>query len=76
MPPSTIIKRNGHVTLIFGTGGADWASNDKGYHVYAVDATAAGDLSQKDKDDNCKDFGGAIDAIWSLATANGELRCG
>ncbi len=67
-----IIKRNGHVMLVFGTGGADWASDSKGYHVYAVDATAAGDLGKKDKDDNCRDFGGAIDAIWSLATAKGE----
>jgi hypothetical protein len=67
-----IIKRNGHVMLVFGTGGADWASDSQGYHVYAVDATAAGDLGQKDKNDNAKDFGAAIDALWSLPTADGE----
>jgi hypothetical protein len=37
-----------------------------------VDATAAVDLDQNDKDDNAKAFGAAIDAIWSLATADGE----
>jgi hypothetical protein len=45
----TIITRNSHTLLIFGTGGADWASNSTRYHVYAVDATAAGLLSQTEK---------------------------
>jgi hypothetical protein len=67
-----IVSRNGHRLLIFGTGGADWASNVKGYHVYAVDVTAAGALTQDDKDKNCQDTGGAIGAVWSLATAEGE----
>lgn len=67
-----ITTRNGHVLLIFGTGGADWASDDQGYHVYAVDATAAGNLVQSDKNYNYATLGGAIGAVWSLATAAGE----
>jgi hypothetical protein len=67
-----IILRNGHVLLIFGTGGADWASNDKGYHVYAVDATEAANLIKSDKQANYEDLGGAIGAKWSLPLAVGE----
>ena len=67
-----IIYRNGHVLLVFGTGGADWASNDKGYHVYVVDATEAGRLVKMDKQANYESLGGAIGAKWSLATAVGE----
>ena len=67
-----IVTRNGHVLLIFGTGGADWASDDRGYHIYAVDATKAGALDQNDKNDNYDNLGGAIDAIWSLPTEKGE----
>ena len=67
-----IISRNGHVLLIFGTGGADWASNAKGYHVYAVDATEAANLIETDKQTNYEDSGGAIGAKWSLPTDVGE----
>jgi type IV pilus assembly protein PilY1 len=67
-----IILRNGHVLLIFGTGGTDWASNDKGYHVYAVDATEAANLIKSDKQANYEDLGGAIGAKWSLPLAVGE----
>jgi type IV pilus assembly protein PilY1 len=67
-----IISRNGHVLLIFGTGGADWASNAKGYHVYAVDATEAANLITTDKQTNYEDLGGAIGAKWSLPLAVGE----
>ena len=67
-----IITRNGHVLLIFGTGGADWASNDQGYNVLAVDATAAGLLAPIDKQTNFQATGGAVDAIWNLPLANGE----
>ena len=31
-----IIRHGGDVVLVFGTGGADWAANDKAYAVYAV----------------------------------------
>jgi Tfp pilus tip-associated adhesin PilY1 len=51
-----IINRNGHVLLIFGTGGADWAANDKFYYVYAVDATEAGRLEQSQKNANYKSY--------------------
>jgi Tfp pilus tip-associated adhesin PilY1 len=34
-----IIRDSGHVVLVFGTGGADWAADDQAYSVYAVDAT-------------------------------------
>ena len=69
-----ITNRNGHVLLVFGTGGTDWASDQQGYHVYAVDATAAGHglLSQSDKNANYASLGGAIDAVWSLPLAVGE----
>jgi hypothetical protein len=56
-----IIRRNGHVLLIFGTGGSDFADNSYIYHVYGIDATAAGLLSQTDKDENYENAGGAID---------------
>jgi hypothetical protein len=67
-----IISRNGHVLLIFGTGGADWASDAKGYYVYAVDATEAANLIKTDKQANYENFGGAIEAKWSLPLAVGE----
>ena len=35
-----IITQSNHTILVFGTGGADWASNASTYAVYAVDATA------------------------------------
>jgi hypothetical protein len=35
-----VITHNNHTILVFGTGGADWASNAATYAVYAVDATA------------------------------------
>jgi type IV pilus assembly protein PilY1 len=67
-----IINRNGHVLLVFGTGGADWASNDQGYHVYVVDATEAGSLIKTDKQANYESLGGAIGFKWSLPLAVGE----
>jgi hypothetical protein len=56
-----IITREGHVRLVFGTGGSDFAANDNIYHVYGIDATAAGRLTQTDKDDNYIEAGGAVD---------------
>jgi hypothetical protein len=35
-----VITHSNHTILIFGTGGADWASNAGTYAIYAVDATA------------------------------------
>ena len=49
-----------HVLLVFGTGGADWAANDKFYYVYAVDATEAGSLEQFEKNANYKSYDMAI----------------
>ena len=56
-----IISNNGHVLLIFGTGGADWASNDQGYHVFAVDATEAGRLTPEQKEKFYTLYGMAIE---------------
>jgi len=67
-----IIRRNGNVILIFGTGGANWASNDKAYHVYSVDSTAAGRLSQAEKSANYNSHGGAIDYNWALPLPVGQ----
>jgi len=55
-----IINRNDHVLLVFGTGGADWAANDKFYYVYAVDATEADRLEQSEKNANYKSYDMAI----------------
>jgi len=57
--PSIIIK-NGHVLLIFGTGGADWAPNDQSYHVLAVDATEAGRLTKDEQNKYYQDYAMAI----------------
>lgn len=35
----SIAKSNGHTILVFGTGGADWASDTQAYAIFAVDAT-------------------------------------
>jgi len=67
-----IININGHVLLVFGTGGTDWASNDQGYHAFAVDATAAGSLIEFDKQANYVSLGGATGAQWTMALAVGE----
>jgi type IV pilus assembly protein PilY1 len=52
-----VITKNSHVILIFGTGGADWAGNDKRYHVLAVDATEVGRLTQNEKNTFYKLYG-------------------
>ena len=67
-----ITRRNGHVILIFGTGGADWAANDKAYKIYAVDATAAGNLAQSDINSNLASTGGAHTESWFLALDVGQ----
>jgi outer membrane protein assembly factor BamB len=36
----SIITKNDHTILVFGTGGANWASDTATYAVYALDATA------------------------------------
>ena len=36
----SIISKNNHAILVFGTGGANWASDAATYAVYALDATA------------------------------------
>jgi hypothetical protein len=34
-----VVKNDGHTVLVFGTGGADWASDAQTYAIFAVDAT-------------------------------------
>jgi len=54
-----ITRHNGHVVLVFGTGGADWAANDIANRVYVLDATRAEQLSQSEIDANFSTFGAA-----------------
>jgi len=54
-----IIRHNGHVLLVFGTGGADWAGNDLANRIYVVDTTKAEQLVQSEIDDNYADHDAA-----------------
>lgn len=36
---SPVVTRINSVVVIFGTGGTDWAADDKSYHIYAVNAS-------------------------------------
>jgi type IV pilus assembly protein PilY1 len=47
-----IVRHNGHVLLVFGTGGADWAAKDLANRIYVLDATRAEQLLQAQIDDN------------------------
>jgi hypothetical protein len=47
-----IMKHNGHVLLVFGTGGADWADDDLANRIYVFDTTRAEQLSQAQIDAN------------------------
>jgi outer membrane protein assembly factor BamB len=74
-----IVNRNGHIMVIFGTGGADWASTklpdgttDKYYYVYAVDATAANAVSPEDKTTNYYSFGSVAQSTWAFQLDAGE----
>ena len=59
-----ISEIEGNVVVIFGTGGADWASNDQAYAVYAVDAT--------EKQETPTYAGGAGTLLWKVDLAVGE----
>ena len=67
--PATI-RDGGHVVLVFGTGGTDWAANNQAYSIYAVDAT--------DKQTNPSywnsgtEQGGAGTLLWKVSLAVGE----
>jgi hypothetical protein len=67
---------NGHVILIFGTGGTDWATtaNSKQYAVYYVDATAAAKLDQSEIDTNYGNVAvaAANDALYSYLLPEGQ----
>jgi hypothetical protein len=71
-----IIMKNGHVILIFGTGGADWASASQAYNIYAVDATAAhtvfSNATQTEKNTIYETHQAASGATWTLPLAVGE----
>jgi len=59
-----IVRDGGHVILVFGTGGADWAANGDTYSIYAVDAT------EKPTDPTYD--GGAGTLLWQFPLATGE----
>jgi len=67
-----ITRHNGHVILVFGTGGAHFADLDGYYNVYYVDATAAGRLSQTTIDENYSNFGAAIAPLYTHALPQGQ----
>jgi len=58
--PAITRLHNGHVVVIFGTGGTDWASNEQAYAMYAVDATDGTLLWQLDL--------AVGEKVWSSAT--------
>jgi len=59
-----ITQIQGNVVVIFGTGGADWASNNQAYAIYAVDAT--------EKQGTPTYAGGAGTLVWQVDLAVGE----
>ncbi|MGA1870730.1 MAG: pilus assembly protein [bacterium] len=62
--PAIIRNCLNHVVLIFGTGGADWASDERAYALYAVDVS--------DKLDNKTYAAGAASPLWQIDLAIGE----
>ena len=71
-----VLMHNGHVILIFGTGGTDWAVNTNTYNIYGVDATDAKTdwdaLSQSEKNSYYQTNKAASTPAWSFALAAGE----
>jgi tRNA threonylcarbamoyladenosine modification (KEOPS) complex Pcc1 subunit len=61
---SPAIIRYNPVVVIFGTGGTDWAANDKNYYVYAINAS--------DKQGAPTYAGGAGTLLWELQLDVGE----
>jgi len=62
--PTIIRCPNNHVFLIFGTGGADWASDLECYSLYNVDVT--------EKLENPTYAGGAGTLLWEVVLPQGE----
>jgi Tfp pilus tip-associated adhesin PilY1 len=71
-----IVMHNGHVILVFGTGGADWASITNTYNIYGVDATGAKTdwdaMSESEKNSYYQTNNGATTAAWTVPLAVGE----
>jgi hypothetical protein len=65
-----IIRDNGHVFLVFGTGGTDWAANDQAYSIYALDATHK--QTSPAYWDSVTGQGGTATLRWELPLAAGE----
>jgi hypothetical protein len=59
-----IVKTNGHIYLVFGTGGTDWAADDQTYAIYALDAS--------DKITSPTYATGAGTVLWQVDLAAGE----
>jgi hypothetical protein len=69
-----ITRRNGHVILVFGTGGTDGATvpGGKSFYIYAVDATDAHNLSTEGIDKNVEDYSAATTYMWAKPLEVGE----
>ena len=65
-----ITRVNGHVVLIFGTGGADWAADDQAYSIYAVDATEK--QTSPTYWDSVEEQGGTGTLLWGQTLDVGE----
>jgi hypothetical protein len=59
-----VYQTNGHTVLIFGTGGADWASDAQTYAIFAVDAT--------DKQSEPTYANGTGTLLWKIDLGMGE----
>jgi len=66
-----ITRRNGHVILVFGAGGTQEAGGGP-FYIYAVDATAAGNLSEQDIDQNVTNYNAATTYMWARELESGE----
>jgi len=69
-----ITQRNGHVILVFGTGGTNGATVPEGgrFYIYAVDATRANNFSTEDINRNVEDYNAATTYMGARALEAGE----
>jgi type IV pilus assembly protein PilY1 len=65
-----IVRDSGHLVLVFGTGGTDWAANGQAYSVYAVDATQK--TTSPTYWDSDTEQGGAGSLLWEFTLPVGE----
>ncbi len=74
---SPAIIKSSCLTLIFGTGGTDWASNDQNYSIFAINASNL----KKEEDKNYADGAGTLvwekqldagEKVWSAPTITGD----